>query len=414
MTKLKAAYKDYLVFGAVLLVTLLSCAGIALPYPILAPLFMDGVSNGLNSFMGYSPEWLLGVALAIYPLGIFIGGSFIGALSDVYGRKKVLIHTLLISIIGYLITAWAIVTESYLLFIAARFFTGLCEGNVSIARAIALDLGESIDKTRAMSLISASTFLGWLIGPLAGGYLAEYGPEVAFEAGAIAIVFCMLFVMLVVKETHKVETNESLLTLVKSHNSLHLLKIPGVRAIFYFQLMFTLGLNAFYEFYPVWLVVARDYTPGGIGETTAIMTITMTLTSLLLVTKLKRIFGMKSSLITGMLICVVAMGILPMTQDGMMITLFALTGIGIAIYNGLLPVYASEANPDVGNGSLMGLLTVTFCIANTIIALIGSQALKFGADVPLLLGSALVLVSSLMLARYLFSNQVLTAKSNPA
>ena len=48
-----SAIRDHLVFASVLMVTLLSCAGIALPYPIMAPLFMDGQVNGLNSFMSF-------------------------------------------------------------------------------------------------------------------------------------------------------------------------------------------------------------------------------------------------------------------------------------------------------------------------------------------------------------------------
>ena len=51
-----------------MLVVLLSCAGIALPYPILAPLFLNEVSS-LTTFAGIPPKLLLGLILAIYPLG---------------------------------------------------------------------------------------------------------------------------------------------------------------------------------------------------------------------------------------------------------------------------------------------------------------------------------------------------------
>ncbi len=397
--------KDYLVFTSVLLVSLLSCAGIALPYPILAPLFMDGQLNGLNTFLDLSPELLLGVALAVYPLGMFIGGTIIGALSDSYGRKKILITTLFISILGYLLTAYAIVNEIYLLFIFARFFTGLCEGNIAIARAIALDLGKSIDKTRAMSLLSTSIFLGWLVGPLAGGYLAVYGAEVAFQAAAGAVFLCMIFVTLAVKETHVVKIDTSLLTLVKSHNSLHLLRIPSVFKIFVFQLVFTLGLNAFYEFYPVWLVTERGFLPDDIGETTAIMTICMALASLLLVTRLKRWLGIETTLIVGMLMTAIFFSIIPFTDETIMIVTFSLTGVSIAIYNGLLPVFASDINKEVGNGALMGLLTATFCIANAIIALVGSLALKLDPALPLFLGSALVITSTILLTRFIYARE---------
>ena len=404
--------RQHLVFISVLLVTLLGCAGIALPYPILAPLFMDGGVNGLNSFMGLPAEILLGIALAVYPFGILIGASFIGALSDSLGRKKVLVWTLFISIIGYFVSAYAIVTESFMLFALSRFFTGLCEGNVSIARAIALDLGETIDKTRAMSLIGAATFLGWFVGPLAGGYLAEYGSEVAFEAGGIAILVCMLLAMVAIKETHVVENDKPFMTLVKSHNSFHLLKIPLIFGMFIFQLCFTLGLNAFYEFYPVWLVTERDHAPKDIGHITAVMTVFMTLTSLFVVTKLKRVVGLKVALVGALVVCSILMGVLPFTTAMAMLAIFSLTGVCISIYNGLLPVFMSDIAPDVGNGALMGLITVTFCISNTIIALVGSFALQFGAAVPMYMGCAFVLLSAILLAQYMLKLPVYEKAGN--
>jgi MFS family permease len=399
-----SAIKDHLVFASVLMVTLLSCAGIALPYPILAPLFMSGQANGLNTFLSFSPEMLFGFAMAIYPLGIFIGGSFIGALSDSYGRKKILVTTLLISIFGYAITAYAVVEQNYLLFIAARFFTGLCEGNISIARAIALDLGKTIDKTRSMSLVSAASFLGWLIGPLAGGYLAVYGAEVAFIAAGVSIFVCMVFVIIVINETHKVVNDTPFMTLVKSHNSLSLLKNPVVFQIFIFQFIFTLGLNAFYEFYPVWLVIERGFESSDIGNITAVTTVCMTLSSLFVVTKLKRMFGIKASVIGSLIASAILLAIMPFTESTGMYIVFAFIGLSLAVYNGLLPVYASDIASDVGNGALMGLLTVIFCISSAIIALVGSYALTLHPALPLFLGSGLVVISMFLFARFSYSN----------
>jgi predicted MFS family arabinose efflux permease len=92
----------------------------------------------------------------------------------------------------------------------------------------------------------------------------------------------------------------------------------------------------------------------------------------------------------------------PFTQGLPMIVIFSLTGVSIAIYSGLLPVFASDIADDVGNGALMGLLTVTFCIANAIIALIGSLVLKSSPQMTLFMGSALVFVASLLLVRFIY------------
>lgn len=130
-----------------LCVTLLACMGLSLPYPVLTPLFIDAPVSSLNSYAGFSGETLLTTLLAIYPLGIFIGSSFIGALSDRFGRRKVLANTLIICFLGYLVSAYALYIGDYLLLLISRFLTGITEGNISIARAIALDIGQSSSKT---------------------------------------------------------------------------------------------------------------------------------------------------------------------------------------------------------------------------------------------------------------------------
>ena len=133
----------------IMLVSFLGTIGIALPYPVLAPYFIDYPANELTRFMGFHPKMLLGFSLAIYPLGMLIGSIYIGALSDHYGRRKVLLITLLGSVVGYMLTALAIYHESFVFFILARLVTGICEGNIAIARAIAADLHPRIDRTRA-------------------------------------------------------------------------------------------------------------------------------------------------------------------------------------------------------------------------------------------------------------------------
>ena len=74
----------------------------------------------MTTFLGAHPKLLLGVALAVYPAGILIGSSFVGGLSDIHGRKTVLLWTLAGSAAGYLVTGLAVVIESYPLFLVAR------------------------------------------------------------------------------------------------------------------------------------------------------------------------------------------------------------------------------------------------------------------------------------------------------
>src|SRR5262245_18583076 len=124
----------------VMMVSFMATAGVALPYPVLAPYFLGGQGNpALTAFMGLHPKLLLGVLLAVYPLGILIGSCFLGALSDHFGRKRVLVVSLALGVVGYGLTAAAVALASFPLLALARLLTGLCEGNDAVARAIALD-----------------------------------------------------------------------------------------------------------------------------------------------------------------------------------------------------------------------------------------------------------------------------------
>jgi MFS family permease len=97
---------------SVMLVVLFSSAGIALPYPVLAPLFLNEVSP-LTTFADLPSKILLGIILAIYPLGVILGSSVLGAASGIYGRKKTLIITLILTAVSYVLSALAVMAESF-------------------------------------------------------------------------------------------------------------------------------------------------------------------------------------------------------------------------------------------------------------------------------------------------------------
>lgn len=146
---------------------------------------MSGSEDPLIHFMGLDPKILLGITIAAYPMGLLVGSNVIGSLSDRYGRKLILVISLVGSLIGYLLTGLAIEQSSFIGFCMARLLTGFCEGNISIVRAIAVELHPQIDRKRSLALIYSTVHAGWLIGPLAGGYLMPYGGGSTFLRGRV-------------------------------------------------------------------------------------------------------------------------------------------------------------------------------------------------------------------------------------
>ncbi|NMH65653.1 MFS transporter [Shewanella salipaludis] len=378
------------ILAVTLLVTLISVAGIALPYPILAPLFSEA-SSPLTQFMQLPPELLLGIVLGIYPLGIIIGSSFIGALSDHLGRKRVLSLTLLGSALGYGLTGLAAASGNFLLFCLARLLTGICEGNIAIARAIATDLHPKIDKLRSFSLISAMGYGGYLLGPLVGGQLAFAGTEVVFYLAALACLVCTLLSHGLLPKALDARVQHA-----DKGSSLVLLKDAQLRRFFLLYLLLTLGVNIYYEFYPLWLVQQQDYSAVGISWATVFLTSCMIATSLMFNPRLQRRFSQAQAGLLGMLLFSLALAMLPASGHFSFLLCFALMGMGIAIYNGFLPAYISTAYEHRAQGQLMGMLVTIFCVGNLLAAIIGSLLSLLAVQWALLVGAITVLLACMV------------------
>lgn len=385
---------------AVMLVSLLGTAGIALPYPVLSPYFLDPANaNELTRFLGLPPKILFGILMALYPLGLIVGSSMIGALSDVYGRKLLLITTLFGAALAYGLTGYAAAIESFPLFALARFITGLFEGNIAVSRALALELHPEIDRTRAISLLYATSYAGWLIGPLSGGYLMTLGVDNVFYIAAAVTMLATIVVQFAIVAHPPGETTHERTVWQSMHeqNSLHLLKVKAMQPLLLYHLLFTLGLNAFYEFYPLWLVERFGFDSVDIGWSTVVITGAMIISSIYAVTVLENRFGAMGSIRRTTLALGFLLLLLPLTNFALLFPAFAACGAIIALCNGIFPAYMANRFEEHGLGRVQGLLTTNFCVANVIAALVGSAIALAGTGWSLAAGGLLILFASLWL-----------------
>jgi len=387
----------------VMLVSFLATAGVALPFPMLAPYFLSGAGDpSLVAFLGIHPKLLLGGLIAVYPLGILAGSSFLGAFSDHFGRKRVLVVTLCLGGAGYAATAAAVVAGSYPFFLLARFLTGVCEGNDAVARSIALDLHPHISRTQAISMVFAATYAGWLAGPLIGGYLMFLGMGTVFLLAGAALLFCAGVARFTLPDSTAPQATvpvSALWRAANTHNSLHLWREPPIRQMLVFHLLYTLGLNACYEFYPVWLVEYFGSDPREIGWLTVFMTGTMILNSAFVVSRLRGRFGSLSLIKIGTASFALTLGLLVLTPRPLVPVVFAALGVMISLNNTSFPEYMIERFTEEGSGRVMGLVSTNFYIANVGMAIFGSVLALAGSRWSLLAGAVLCAAAWLWLMR---------------
>jgi MFS family permease len=376
-----------LLIGTACLMALLSTVGAALAYPILPPLFASGASNGLNAFMGLPPKLLLGVALAINPLGLLIGSALLGPLSDRFGRRRMMLMASFGAAAGHALAALALMGESYPLFLLARFGTGLMEGRSAVARALLADALTGSLRLRALSWLNGFFYLGWLVGPLLAAATVGFGLTVPFWTAAGTLLLSAALVAVALPRDAASAATTAWWQVVRHQHALNLLRHDELRRLFIVQLALTCGVTAFYEFYPLWLVEVAGYGARGIALITAVMCALMTSVSLFAgrhgnVAPLRR--AAWHALGVALAVGAVAAG---NAKVGM--AAIVLFGVPMAYYNAVVPGWCAERFGGYGQGAVMGLLSTTFCLANILMAIAGSLLALFDTRLVLGIGALL-------------------------
>lgn len=167
-----------------------------LGFGILIPILPTFAQNELMM-----NETLIGLNIGIFSLMQFIFNPLWGRLSDIYGRKPILIFGLTGNVFSYIITGLVLsgALKSVLLLFVSRALAGFFSANIGAAMAYISDVTPPKDRSKGMGLIGAAFGLGFVFGPFIGGVLAKrfgYGFPTFLSAGLsmIALILTFIFV----------------------------------------------------------------------------------------------------------------------------------------------------------------------------------------------------------------------------
>ncbi len=156
--------------------------GFGIVIPVL-PYYAEGTKFGATPSQ-------VGLLFASYSVMQLVFAPVLGRLSDKYGRRPILLISLLGTCAGFFILGFA--TTLWMLFIG-RIIDGISGGNISTAQAYIADVTTKENRAKGMGLIGAAFGLGFVFGPAIGGILSRWGITVPFLfAGGLAFANAIL------------------------------------------------------------------------------------------------------------------------------------------------------------------------------------------------------------------------------
>jgi MFS transporter, DHA1 family, tetracycline resistance protein len=373
--------------------------GTSIAYPIFPPLFLHPKESTIIPITWdvSTRSILLGIALAAYPLGQFIGSPILGGCSDYYGRKKMLMLSLTGSAFGYLFTMLALQFNILWLLLASRFITGVMEGNLAIVRAMATDL-KSISKYKSLGRINGVAAIGYVTGPLFGGFLSDSHLVSWFSYAFpffLAMTFAFVAVLLAALKLSdkKQDTIYSSVTIMQRFNLIKRFKFlfsksRSLKYLLIISTIFTFSADIFYEFGPVYLTGLWSMTPAGIAIYNAILSLTLAFGSGWLPHYFSSRVSTERVIATAMLMTAIIFGLLVIYPSIILaFVLFGLVGLSIAIVNTNLTIQVSDSVDGYIQGEALGAQLSLRMLGDAIICLVGGILIVTSVMLPIAISS---------------------------
>ncbi|CAM9963991.1 unnamed protein product, partial [Chrysoparadoxa australica] len=386
----------------ILISVMLDSMGIGLIIPVMPDLIRE-VNGGT---IAAAALWG-GVLSTSFAVMQFLFGPVLGGLSDRFGRRPVLLVSLVVMSLDYLVMA---VAGTIWLLLAGRVVGGITAATQATAAAYMADISAPEKKAANFGLIGAAFGLGFVIGPLMGGLLAEYGTRAPFYAAAGLAALNAAFGWIVLSETvtDRIRRPFSWARANPLGTLRTLRKLPGLGPLL---LVFFLYQLAFIVYPAIWSYFGQErfgWSPAMIGLSLALFGIMLAIVQGGLMPLVLRVLGERGAVIYGHGFDVVGFLALAFVTSGtvalILTPLAALAGVITPALQGIM----SKAVGDDQQGELQGALTSISAFAMILSPMVMTSVFaafsREGAAIylpgaPFILSAILILIGLLVFLR---------------
>ena len=353
--------------GFILVTLALDAMGIGLILPVMPDLIAEVGGTGLAGAAVWG-----GILAAAFAVMQFVFGPIVGALSDRYGRRPVLLVSLVVMCLDYLLMA---VAGSIWLLLAARIIGGITAATQSTATAFIADITPPERKAARFGLVGAAFGAGFVLGPVIGGLLGEMGTRAPFLAAAALAGANALLGFLVLPETVTDRTRRPF-RLARANPLAAFRGMAGLPGVGRFLALFFLYEFAFIVYPAVWAYFGKaafGWSPGMVGLSLALFGISVAAVQAGLIRLILARLGEAGTILWGLGFNLLAFVVIAMVRDGQLaLWLVPLTALG-AVVTPALQAQMSKAAPDDRQGELQGVISSTRSVAQILAPLAMTQ-----------------------------------------
>ena len=371
-----SATRSRLTLTCILITVLLDMIGVGIIVPVLPELLEDltGGSVADAAVIG-------GYLVFAYAFMQFVFSPVLGNLSDRFGRRPVLLLSLLGLTFDYLMMS--IAPFVWYLFIG-RIIAGIAGAALATATAYMADITPPHKRTHRFGLIGAAFGLGFIIGPVIGGELGELGPRVPFYAAAALAFANFLFGLLVLPESLPKASRRKFdirranplgaVVALRQYSS-----VLWLLAVLFFLQLATQALPTIFSYFTVEVF---SFSSSNIGRTLGAFGIGFAFSQAVLAGPLSKGLGEPAVGIIGLAAAAIAFAGIAFSADVYQLYLFiavgTVSGLAPPAINGLL----SRQVPDNSQGELQGAVNAASSLATIIGPLAATQIFSYYSADP--------------------------------
>lgn len=385
--------------GFIFVTVLIDIIGFGIIIPVLPKLIQELTGGDMSEASRYG-GWLM----FTYAFMQFLFAPILGNLSDRYGRRSIILISLLGFGLDYLLLAWA-PTITWLFI--ARILSGITGASITTASAYIADISTPEKRAQNFGMIGAAFGLGFIIGPFIGGVLGQYGDRIPFLFAAGLTLVNWLYGLLILPESLPADKRRKF-EWSKANpvgSLLHLKKYPAVAGLIISLTLIYIGAHAVQSTWSYYTMEKFKWDSAMVGYSLAFVGLMIAIVQGGLIRIAIPKLGQSKALFTGLVMYTI--GMFCFAFAGSTAFMFAscfvycLGGIAGPALQGIISSHVPANEQGELQGALTSLMSATSIIGPPVMTNLFSFFSKSGGKVyfpgaPFVAGAIFFLISTII------------------